>query len=82
MLAKHVFAHTICIPGAHGGQKRVSSPQELELQVVSCQVCWELYLHSLKEQPVLSATGHSPVPLPYVLLTETLSSWRSLMYLS
>jgi hypothetical protein len=35
----HICLCTVCVPGAHGSQRRVSDPLELELQfVVSCHV--------------------------------------------
>lgn len=29
----HVYIHTVCMPGSHGGQKSASKPWELELQI-------------------------------------------------
>ena len=34
MFCLHECMHTVCIPGAHGGQKRTSDAMELKLQMV------------------------------------------------
>ena len=47
----------MCIPGAPRGQKTVSNPLELELQmIVSHYGCWELIQGPLEEQTVLLST--------------------------
>jgi hypothetical protein len=47
----------MCIPGAHRGQKTVSNPLELELQmIVSHYGSWELIQGPLEEQTVLLTT--------------------------
>lgn len=34
----HVWLNTTCMPGVHGGLKKVLGPLELELQMIMCHV--------------------------------------------
>ena len=45
-----MYACTFCVPGACGGQKRVSDALELELQTGVAMQCWEI---PLLEEPFL-----------------------------
>lgn len=49
-----VYMYSVCMPGVHRGQKRVSDSLKLELQmIVSHHVGWELNLGHLQEHQVL-----------------------------
>lgn len=57
----HLGRHTICVPDASGGRKRVSDPVKLEFQVALQATqweCWELSPGLLQEQRVFQQLSH------------------------
>ena len=55
----------VCVCGVHGGQKRVSDPLELELQVVVSRLMWVLVTElrsSTRAARALNTLATSPAP--------------------